>query len=176
MNAKLLLPFAAVSMLALAACENRTEAPAVPDPDAGNPNTASEAVEDIDTTDEVMSPEELQQRREEIEAEAQQTFESIMEDTQQAGDNLVEMGNNAMDSISNSVDTASDALATQIDALVENAAEVRDDNMTDAQKLQVVTNVRNTAEEAARALGRTEAEIIAAGDSAEQRTRAVMGL
>jgi uncharacterized protein (UPF0147 family) len=123
-----------------------------------------------------MSPQELQQRREEIEQDAQQTFESIMEDTQQAGDNLVQLGDDAMDALSEGVTSAANALEVQIDALVDNAAQLRDDNMTEAQKLEVVANVRNAAEEAARALGQSEAEIVSAGDTAEARTRQVLGV
>ena len=174
---KLLLPIAAVSLFALAACDNRTEAPDQPDPDAGNPEAVQTVPEDDTAADvDVASPEEMQQRREEIEQEANESFESIMEETDQAGDTLVEMGNDAMSALSDQMTNASDAISVQIDALVENAAQVRDDNMTDEQKLEVVMNVRNAAEEAARALGQSEVEITQAGDTAEDRARQAMGL
>lgn len=176
MASKFLLPIAAVSLLALAACENRTEAPELPDPDAGTPAVTTEPVEETTDTAPVASPQEMEQRREEIEQEAQQTFESIMEDTERAGDTVVDLGNDAMNSLSNQINSSSEAISTQIDALVETATEVRDENMTDAQKLEVVANVRSSAEQAARALGHTDAEITAAGDSAEQRTRQALGL
>ncbi|WP_417581260.1 hypothetical protein [Pelagibacterium sp.] len=176
MNAKLVLPFALISALTLAACENRTEAPEAPNPDAGNPESMAETVEETDAPDVNISTEDMQQRREEIEQDAQQTFDSIMEDTQVAGDNLVQMGDDAMSALSDQMTSASDAIAVQIDGLVANAAEVRDENMDDEQKLEIVTNVRNAAEEAARALGQTPQEVITAGDTAEQRTREVLGL
>tara|TARA_R100000365_G_C2742502_1_gene71174 strand:- start:1689 stop:2222 length:534 start_codon:yes stop_codon:yes gene_type:complete len=176
MNTKLILPFVLISTLALAACENSSDAPETPDPDAGNPEAFAEPFEETDTPSETMSAEEMQQRREEIEEDAQQTFESIMEETQETGDNLVQMGDDAMSALSEQMTSASDAIAVQIDGLVANAAEVRDDNMTDEQKLQVVSNVRNAAEEAARALGQSPQEVIAAGDTAEERTREVLGL
>lgn len=177
MKTKFVLPFALISAIALAACEERAGAPDVPNPDAGNPEAFSEPVEENpDTAEDVMSPQELQQRREEIEQDAQQTFESIMEDTQQAGDNLVQMGDDAMDALSQGVTSATDAIEVQIDSLVDNAAQLRDDNMTEAQKLEVVANVRNAAEEAARALGQSQAEITSAGDTAEDRARQVLGV
>ncbi|RDE10223.1 hypothetical protein [Pelagibacterium lacus] len=171
------LPLALVSVIALAACDNRTPAPAEPNPDAGNPESFAEPVEDepVDT-DELMSPQEMQQRREEIEQDAQQTFESIMEETNRAGDDLVEMGNEALDTLTNQMSSASSAIAVQIDALVDNAAELRDENLTDEQKLEIVANVRNAAEEAARALGQDSAGVIQAGNTAEARTREVLGL
>jgi hypothetical protein len=176
MNTKFILPFALISALTLAACENQTGAPEQPDPDAGNPEAFAEPIEESEAPADVMSPEEMQQRREEIEQDAQQTFDSIMDDSQEAGENLVEMGDDAMSALSEQMTSASDAIEVQIDALVENAADVRDDNMTDEQKLEVVTNVRNAAEEAARALGQTAPEVVAAGDAAEERTRQVLGL
>lgn len=176
MNTKIILPFALISALALGACENQTAAPEQPNPDAGDPEAFAEPIEESEGPANVMSPEEMQQRREEIEQEAQQTFESIMEDSQEAGDNLVEMGDDAMSALSQQMTAAGDAIEVQIDALVANAAEVRDDNMTDEQKLQIVANVRNAAEEAARALGQTAPEVVAAGDTAEERTREVLGL
>lgn len=176
MKTKLILPFALISTLALAACENRTEAPETPNPDAGNPEAFSEPVEEPDAPAVTISPAEMAQRREEIEQEAQQTFDSIMEDSQDARDDLVQLGNDAMTSLSEQMTSASDAISVQIDALVDNAAEIRDDNMTHEQKLQVVANVRNAAEEAARALGQSADEIVAAGDTAEERTRQVLGL
>ncbi|AEQ51195.1 hypothetical protein [Pelagibacterium halotolerans] len=176
MNTKLILPFALISALTLAACESRTEAPETPNPDAGNPEAFAEPVEEPDAPAETMSPEEMQQRREEIEQDAQQTFESIMEDSQEAGDTIVEMGDDAMSALSEQMTSAGDAIEVQIDTLVDNAAQMRDDNMTDEQKLQVVANVRSAAEEAARALGQTAPEVIAAGDTAEERARQVLGL
>lgn len=180
MTTKLLLPFALISALALAACEERAGAPDVPNPDAGSPEAladpAEENQDDAATTEEVMSPEELQQRREEIEQDAQQTFETIMEDTQQAGDNLMQLGDDAMNALSEGVTSTADALEVQIDALVDGAAELRDENMTESQKLEIVANVRNAAEQAARALGQSEAEITGAGDNAEERARQVLGV
>lgn len=177
MNLKFALPIALVSAFALSACDNRTDAPETPNPDAGSPEAFAEPVEEeAEGTGEVMSPQEMEQRREEIEQEAQQTFDSIMEETEQAGDSLVEMGSNALDGLTDQMTSASDAIAVQVDALVENAAEVRDDNMTDEQKLEIVANVRNAAEEAARALGQDEAQIIDTGNSAEERTRQALGL
>lgn len=179
MNTKLFLPIAAVSILALAACDNRTEAPNVPDPDAGNPPVTSEPVEEAPDTvdgDNGLSPQEMQQRREEIEEEAQQTFDSIMENTRQTGDSIVEFGNDAMSSLSEQVNTASDAIDSQIDTLVSNAEQFRDENLTDEQKLEIVSNIRATTEEAARALGQTPAEIASAGDTAEARARAALDI
>jgi hypothetical protein len=176
MNTKLILPFALIATLTLAACENRTGAPEEPNPDAGNPENFAEPIEEPDAPADVMSPAEMQQRREAIEQEAQQAFETIMEETQEAGDNLVQMGDDAMSTLSDQMTSTGDAIEVQIDALVANAAEVRDDNLTDEQKLQIVTNVRNAAEEAARALGQTAPEVVAAGDTAEERTRQVLGL
>lgn len=177
MNTKLLLPFALISAFTLAACEDRAGAPEVPNPDAGNPEAFSEpADENQDSSEVVMSPQEMQQRREEIEQDAQQTFDSIMEDSQQAGENLMQLGDDAMNALSDTVTSAADAIDTQIDALVDNAAQMRDENMTEAQKLEVVANVRNAAEEAARALGQSEADIVSAGDTAEDRARQVLGV
>lgn len=175
---RFLLPIAALSALALAACENTTDAPDIPDPDAGNPTSFSEPVEEapVENDEAVMSPQEMQQRREEIESEAQQTFDSIMEDTRQTGDNIIEFGNDAMSSLTEQMDNASDAIESQIDTLVTNAEQFRDDNLTDAQKLEMVGNIRATTEEAARALGQTEAEITAAGDTAEARARAALNI
>ena len=72
--------------------------------------------------------------------------------------------------------STADAIEVQIDTLVANAAEVRDENMTDEQKREIVANVRNAAEEAARALGQSASEVVAAGDTAEERTRQALGL
>ncbi|WMT88584.1 helix-turn-helix domain-containing protein [Pelagibacterium sp. 26DY04] len=178
MTAKLLLPFALISALALAACEERAGAPDVPNPDAGDPEAFAEPAEENEepTSEEVMSPAELQQRREEIEQDAQQTFETIMEDTEQAGDNLMQLGDDAMNALSEGITSTTNALEVQIDALVASAAELRDENMTKSQKLEIVANVRNAAEQAARALGQSEAEITAAGDNAEERAREVLGV
>lgn len=178
MTTKLLLPFALISALALAACEERAGAPDVPNPDAGDPEAFAEPVEENEepTSEEVMSPAELQQRREEIEQEAQQTFETILEDTEQAGDNLTQLGGEALDALGESVTSTADALEVQINALVESAAELRDENMTESQKLEIVANVRNAAEQAARALGQSEAEVTAAGDTAEERAREALGV
>lgn len=174
MNTNLILPIVLISALSLAACENRSEAPETPDPDAGR--AFAEPIEESEAPADVMSPEEMQQRREEIEQEAQQTFESIMTDTQEAGDNLVEMGDDAMSALSEQMTSTADAIEVQIDTLVANAAEVRDENMTDEQKREIVANVRNAAEEAARALGQSASEVVAAGDTAEERTRQALGL
>eukprot|EP00873_Tetraselmis_striata_P020790 jgi/Tetstr1/441054/TSEL_029322.t1 len=176
MNTNLILPIVLISALSLAACENRSEAPETPDPDAGSPEAFAEPIEESEAPADVMSPEEMQQRREEIEQEAQQTFESIMTDTQEAGDNLVEMGDDAMSALSEQMTSTADAIEVQIDTLVANAAEVRDENMTDEQKREIVANVRNAAEEAARALGQSASEVVAAGDTAEARTRQALGL
>lgn len=178
MTAKLLLPVAIVSALALAACEERATAPEVPNPDAGNPEAFAEPVEeDVEVSqDDVLSPAELERRREEIEQEAQQTFQSIIENTQQTGEDLTRLGNEAMDSISEGVGAAADSLDSEIDALVQGATEFRDENLTEAQRRDIVQNVRNSAEQAARALGRTEAEITAAGNTAEERARQTLGV
>lgn len=176
MNTKLLLPFALISAFALAACEDRADPPAIPDPDAGAPESEIQAPEESDVPDTTMTPEEMAERREEIEQEAQQTFESIMERTDQAGENLMQLGDDAMNALSQSVTSAADAIEGQIDALVENAATLRDENLTEAEKLEIVSNVRTAAEEAARALGQSEAEIVEAGDVAEDRARQAMGL
>src|SRR5690606_29641993 len=116
------------------------------------------------------------QRREEIEQEAQETFDSIMEQNRQAGEDLMQLGDEAMDSLSRGVTSAADSIEGQIDSLVENAATLRDENMTDVQKLEVVANVRTAAENAARALGQSEAQIVQTGDTAEARARQAMGL
>lgn len=177
MKTRLLLPIAALSALALAACENTTDAPDIPDPDAGNPTAFSEPVEETPANgDAVMSPQEMQQRRQEIEEEAQQTFDSIMENTRQTGDNIIEFGNDAMSSLTEQMDNASDAIESQIDTLVANAEQFRDENLTDEQKLEIVANIRATTEEAARALGQTPAEIASAGDTAEARARAALDI
>lgn len=177
MNTRLLLPVAAVSLLALAACENRADPPSQPDPDAGMPISTEVPGETEDTIeDELPSPEELERRREEIEQEAQETFESIMEQTQQSGEQLVEFGSNAMQSLSEQVDVAGDAIGNQIDALVAEAEEFRDENLTDEQKLEIVSNIRATTESSARALGQTEAQVRQAGDTAEARARTALGL
>lgn len=198
MTPRLLLPIAAVSLFALAACENRTQAPEQPDPDAGMP-VSSEVQNEAEIDDaEVMSPAELQQRREEIEQDAQETFESIMDQTQRTGDELVQFGDSAMQSLSESIssaadtvesqfDAASQAVApqieaasetidTQIDRLVGQVEEVRDDNLTDAQKREIVINTRNAAEDAARGLGYSSDEVRRAGDMAEARVRAVLDI
>lgn len=177
MNTKLLLPFALVSAFALAACEERASAPELPNPDAGSPEAFAEPVEpEEDVSGTPMTPEEMEQRREEIEQDAQQTFETIMEENRQAGENLMQLGDDAMNSLSQGITSAADTVETQIDALVDNAAQLRDDNMTEAQKLEIVANVRNAAEQAARALGQPEAEIISAGETAEERTWQVLGV
>jgi hypothetical protein len=48
--------------------------------------------------------------------------------------------------------------------------------MTDEAKVQAVEAARATAEEGARLLGRTDAEITAAGDEAERNARQALGL
>lgn len=176
MNTKLLLPVALISALALAACEDRADAPATTIPDAGTAEPADETGQEAEAPEAAITPEEMEQRSEEIEQDAQQTFETIMENTDQAGENLMQLGDDAMDALSQGITSGADAIEGQIDALVENAATLRDENMTDVQKLEIVANVRTAAEQAARALGQSEAEIMAAGDVAEERARLAMGL
>lgn len=173
MNTKFLLPFAAVSVLALAACGGDTPPPPQPDPDAG-----PEVVIDEPVATETPEPvtEDLSRSVEEVQQEANERFEQIMEETQQAGDNLVEMGNNAMQSMSNQVDAAGETLETQIDNLIAGLENLRDENLTDEQKLQAVAGARTAAENAARLFGRSEAEIRSFGDSTEERARAALGL
>lgn len=176
MNTKLVLPFALISALTLAACEDRADSPAIPNPDAGTPESSVPPPDEADVPDVTMTPEEMTQRREEIEQEAQQTFDSIMEENRQAGEDLMQLGDDAMDALSRGVTSAADTVGGQIDALVENAAALRDENMTETQKLEVVANVRTAAEQAARTLDQSEAEIVQAGDTAETRARQAMGL
>lgn len=176
MNTKLLLPVALISAFALAACEDRTGAPEIPNPDAGTTESTDAPAQETETPETSLATEEMEQRSEEIEQDAQQTFETIMENTDQAGENLMQLGDDAMDALSQGITSGADAIEGQIDALVENAATLRDENMTDVQKLEIVANVRTAAEQAARALGQSEAEIMAAGDVAEERARQAMGL
>lgn len=176
MNTKLVLPFALISAFALAACEDRADPPTIPNPDAGAPESSVEPVDEAETPDTTMTPAEMAQRREEIEQEAQETFDSIMEQNRQAGEDLMQLGDEAMGSLSRGVTSAADSIEGQIDSLVENAATLRDENMTDVQKLEVVANVRTAAENAARALGQSEAQIVQTGDTAEARARQAMGL
>lgn len=176
MTVRYLLPVALCSALVLAACENRADAPSLPNPDAGNPEAFSDPSSDADASSGPMTPQELEQRREEIEQDAQRRFDDIMDQTRQAGDDLVQLGDDAMTNLSEGMNSAADSIERQIDALVESAAQRRDETLTDAQKLDIVANVRNAAEEATRALGRSEAEITAAGETAEARTRTVLGL
>lgn len=189
MNTKLLLPLAAISALTLAACDN-TPAPATPEPTTGveieiqtDENTVDVTIE----TEEPSATSDISETVEAIEQQAAETFETIMEESQQAGDELVELGNNAMQSITQQMqaagealgeqaDAAGDALNQQVDALIEGLENVRDENMSDEQKLQAVAGVRAAAEQAARLLGRTEVEITATGDNAEARARTALGL
>lgn len=176
MNTRLFLPIALISAFALAACEDRADPPAIPNPDAGTPESSVVPADEADLPDTTMTPAEMAQRREEIEQEAQETFESIMEENRQAGEDLMQLGDGAIDALSQGITSAADTIEGQIDALVENAATLRDENMTDTQKLEVVANVRTAAENAARALGQSESEIVEAGDIAEDRARQAMGL
>jgi hypothetical protein len=58
-----------------------------------------------------------------------------------------------------------------MESLQENAAQ-----MSDEARLQAVQAARATAENAARLIGQSEAEITAAGDDAERSAREAMGL
>ncbi len=183
---KLFLPFAAVSVLALAACDNQTQSPGVVDPDAGA-SPATEATSDEDPagtefqTDtgaevETQAPADLQRQIDSVEQEAQETFQDIQQQTEQAGETVMDAGSNMMDAMTQQMQAAGDSLSDQVDAIVESAEEFRDDSMTDEQKLEVVANARVAAEQAARGLGRSEAEVIAAGDEAELRVRQALDI
>lgn len=173
MNTKFLLPFAAVSVLALAACGGDTPPPPQPDPDAGQ-----EVIVEEPPVTENPEPvtEDLSQTVEEVQQEADDRFEQIMEETQQAGDELVEMGNNAMQSMSNQIGEAGESLETQIDNLIVGLENLRDENLSDEQKLQAVAGARTAAENAARLFGRSDEEIRSFGDSTEERAREALGL
>lgn len=177
MNARFLLPFAAVSALALAACGGDTPAPAQPDPDAGDPVVIeTPEAEEAAPEPEPATSEELSQEVEEVEQEAAETFEQIMEETRQAGDNLVDMGNNAMQSMSSQFEGAQETVEEQVDNLITGLEELRDENLTDEQKLQAVASARTAAENAARLAGRSDDDIRAFGDATEERARAALGL
>lgn len=173
MNTKFLLPFAAVSVLALAACGGDTPPPAQPDPDAG-PEVVIEETPAAETPEPVA--EDLSQTVEDVQQEASERFDQILEDTQQAGENAVELGNDAMQSIANQVQGAGESLEQQIDGLIAGLENLRDENLTDEQKLQAVAGARTAAENAARLVGRSEDEIHSFGDSTEERARAALGL
>ncbi|WP_127071201.1 hypothetical protein [Pelagibacterium lentulum] len=175
---RLFLPFAAVSVLALAACDNQTQAPGVVDPDAGTPPAAETTPDETPASVEVetQAPADLQRQIDAVQEEAQETFQDIQQQSQQAGESLMDAGSNMMDAMTQQMQAAGDSLSAQIDAIVESAEEFRDDNMTDEQKLEVVANARVAAEQAARGLGRTEAEVIAAGDEAELRVRQALDI
>ena len=175
MNARFLLPFAAVSALALAACGGDTPAPAQPDPDAGDP-AVIETPEVEETAPEPEPTEDLSQTVEDVEQEAAETFEQIMEETRQAGDNLVDMGNNAMQSMSSQFEGAQATVEEQVDNLITGLEDLRDENLTDEQKLQAVASARTAAENAARLAGRSDDDIRAFGDATEERARAALGL
>lgn len=177
MNTKFLLPFAAVSALTLAACGGDTPAPAQPNPDAG----AEVIVETTEPAAEPVAPAEpvtndINEAVESVQQEANERFEQIVQETEQAGDNLREIGNNAMQSISNQVESAGQTLESQIDGLITGLENLRDENMTDEQKLQAVAGARTAAENAARLFNRTDDEIRSIGDSTEERARAALGL
>jgi hypothetical protein len=173
MNAKFLLPFAAVSVLALAACGGDTPPPAQPDPDAGDAVVLEE-------TSETEAPEpvteDLSQTVEEVQQEAAEAFERILETTQQAGEDAVEIGSDAMQSMSSQLEGAGVTLEEQIDNLITGLENLRDENLTDEQKLQAVASARTAAENAARLARRSDDEIREIGDNTEERAREALGL
>lgn len=175
MNKILLLPLSLTLVAALAACDNRSEAPNVPDPDAGTPPATTEPVETEDTGA-VTTQQEFEQRRQEIEQEAQETFDQIVTETQQTGEELNQAGENAMQAISNSLSQAGDTVNEQVDAVIEGVETLRDENMTTEQKLEAVANARSTAEAAATRLGQTPEQAREAGDRAEEAARNALGL
>lgn len=184
MNTKILLPFAAVSVLALAACGGDTPPPAQPDPNAGAEvivETPASAPEPIAPAPEPVAPaepvvEDINQAVENVQQEANERFEQIMQETEQAGENLQEMGNNAMQSVNNQLQNAGQTLESQVDGLITGLENLRDQNLTEEQKVQAVAGARAAAENAARLFNRTEAEIRSIGDSTEERARAALGL
>lgn len=190
MKTAILLPVAAVSLFALAACEQRAGAPATPDPDASaQVEVAPEPVQPeivVQPEPEIVgepSPaltEDIQETIEAIEQEAAETFESIMEQTGQAGDTVLDMSTNAMQAITDQLEAAREAadagqaLDAQIAAITGELESLRDEDLTDDQKIQAIASARTTAEQSARALGLTEAEIVAAGDRAEAAARDIL--
>ncbi|WP_196258485.1 hypothetical protein [Pelagibacterium limicola] len=174
MNTKFLLPLAAISALALAACGGDTPPPAQPDPDAG-----PEVV--IDETQETTEPQaettqDLTRTVEEIQQEAAETFEQILQQTEQTGEEMRDLGTDAMQSMNNQLQGAEQSLEAQVDELIAGLANLRDENLTDEQKLQAVASARTAAENAARLAGRSEQQIAALGRSTEDRAREALGL
>jgi len=166
--------------LTLAACSGSSEAPDIPHHDAGMPATSEPAspAQDEDSAEEetVTPPEELAERRQQIEQEANQAFEAIMEETEQRVDEIGAAGTDSMQAITNELESAGATFEEQFDTIIANVESLRDDNMADEQKLEVVANARVAAETAARAFDQTDAEVIAAGDRAEAAARNAMGL
>src|SRR5690554_1903719 len=81
MNRHFLLSVTSLAVLTLPACSDSSEAPDIPDPDAGMPVTSEPAspAQDEDSAEEetVTPPGELAERRQQIEQEANQAFEAI---------------------------------------------------------------------------------------------------
>ncbi|SMQ62261.1 hypothetical protein SAMN06295905_0641 [Devosia lucknowensis] len=73
-----------------------------------------------------------------------------------------------------SMSGAADAIANP-DAAIENLRQ-QAGQMSEDAKVQAVASARTVAEEAARVLGRTDAEVRQAGDDAERRAREALGL
>lgn len=183
MKTKLFVPLIAISTLALAACD-RTEAPDTPDPDA-DAQVQYEPEPDAGMSDTVSDDpqiprEDIGQTVEEIEQQAADTFESIMEETGQSAQDAMDAGTGAMRSISEQMSemgsNATDSLASRIDAIIDGVADLSAENMTDEQRIQVVASARTAAEQAARDMGSSDAEVVNAGDTAEERARDLMGL
>jgi exonuclease VII large subunit len=152
MNRTLFLPLAAIAVLTIAACEQQSETPSAT-----------------------------------VEIETGETFDDVQSEADQAGDALLDIANNVVNSTQQQLDAAGAALAEtsnevrqamgeQMDSIVTNLEDMRDENMTDEQKLEAVTNARNTAEGTARAAGLDEDQIAEAGDAAERAARNVLGL
>ncbi|WP_127142745.1 hypothetical protein [Pelagibacterium montanilacus] len=188
MHTRLLLPLVAISALALAACEGNSPPPATTEPDAsieGEAMTQAEPVEqpadtEAETAENLGTDADIQQTIDSIEQQAAETFDSILEQTEQSTDQAADMGTNAMERINEEFaamgSQVSETLDERIDAIISGVASFSSDNLSDEQRIQVVASARTAAESAARNLGRDEAEIVAAGDTAEERAREVMGL
>src|SRR5690554_485219 len=133
MNRHFLLSVTSLAVLTLAACADSSEAPEIPDPDAGTPVTSEPAssVQDEDSAEgePLTPPEELAERRQQIEQEANQAFEQIMEETEQRVDEIGAAGTDTMQAITNELESAGATFEDQFDTIIANVESLRDENM-----------------------------------------------
>lgn len=167
MASKIVLAAILTGGLVLAGCEGNDPPASVAETDPAPPVQVQVEVETSDEVDEGFA--QVREQAGEAADALQQLADTAMQTasarTQEARDALAEA----------SVDVR-DAISAELDSAVTRLEEMRDETMTDAEKLEAVQNARAGAENAARAAGLSPDQILEAGQVAENAARRVLGL